>query len=132
MLRVDRLGGHLARPRRIPDHPEPLTYHVPMLLGRARRGVHRGGALGQPQITAEVPDHRRLRVSQRREVPQPAETLRQDQQRQQVFIGPGHPPRPRHLAGLRRVEHVQLPRRWQPLEPRIRRPLDRGHPPATL
>jgi hypothetical protein len=67
-------------------------------------------------------------VSQRREVPQPAETLRQDQQRQEVLIGPGHAPRPRHLAGLRRVEHMQLPRRWQPFEPRIRRPLDRGHP----
>jgi hypothetical protein len=32
-------------------------------------------------------------VSQCREVPQPAETLRQDQQRQQVFIRPGHAPR---------------------------------------
>jgi hypothetical protein len=50
------------------------------------------------------------------------------EQRRQVLIGPGHTPRPRHLAVLWRVEHVQLPHRWQPLEPRIRRPLDRGHP----
>ena len=124
----DRLRGHLARPRRIPDHPEPLTHQVPMPLGGTRRGIHRGGALGQPQITADVLDHHRRHLSQRREVPQPAETLRQDQQRQQMLPGPGHPPRPRHLVRLRRIEHVQLPRRWHPLEPRIRRPLDRGHP----
>ena len=33
----------------------------------------------------------------------------------------------RHLVRLRREEHMQLPRRQQALEPRICRPLDRGH-----
>src|SRR5664279_4798860 len=36
---------------------------------------------------------------------------------------------PDDLVGLRGVEHVQFPRRHEPLEARIRRPFDRRHRP---
>ena len=123
----DGLGGHLPRPCRIQDHPEPPANEVPVPLSRAGRRVHGGDLLSQPQIPAHMIDHRSRHRLRRREVPQPAEALQPDHQGQHMLIRPRRTPGPRHLIRLRREEHVQFPRRKQPLEPRIRRPLDRCH-----
>jgi hypothetical protein len=122
----DGLGGHLPRPCRIQDHPEPPADQVPVSLSGAGRRVHGGDLPSQPQIPAHMIDHRSRHRLQRREVPQPAEAFQPDHQGQHMLIRPRRTPGPRHLIRLRREEHVQLPRR-KPPEPRIRRPLDRCH-----
>jgi hypothetical protein len=123
----DGIGCHLPRPRRIEDHPEPSADQVPVPLSRAGRRVHGGDPLSQPQIPAHMIDHRGRHRLQRREVPQPAEALQPDHQGQHMLIRPRRAPGPRHLIRLRCKEDMQLPRRKQPLEPRIRRPFDRCH-----
>src|ERR1035441_3205939 len=46
-----------------------------------------------------------------------------------MLVRPRGLTRPDDLIGLRGVEHVQLPHGHEPLEARIRRPLDRRHHP---
>jgi len=51
---------------------------VAVPLGRARGGADRHGALRQPQVPADVPDHLRRHLVQHREVAEPVDCL-QDQ-----------------------------------------------------
>ena len=123
----DRRSGHRPRRRHVRHDFTTPPDQRPMRLRTTVRVVHRGDVLTQPQIPADVDQHRLRNILQAREIPHPVETLQLHHERQQMAIRTGLTTRPRDLLRLRRVEHVQLPGRQEPLEPRIRGPLDRRH-----
>jgi hypothetical protein len=102
-----------------------------VLPQRAIRVVPRLHAGLEFQHPADVLGHRRRHLRQSGEIPQPLAGLQQHQQGQQVLRRPGLLPRPGDLPGRRRERLVQLPHRHHPLEPRVRRPLDRRHEATT-
>lgn len=126
-LGPDRLPCQVTGPHCVVAHPDPLTHQRPVLLGRTPRRVDRQRALRQVHGPADELDHHLRHLLQPREAPHPLVGLQHQQQRQLVLMRLRPLSDPLRLLQPWGEEQVQLTRGDQPLEPRIRGPLDRRH-----